>query len=119
MQPGVEGEVIWEITLGGQILASPVIDGSGRLYIGSTNNNFYSVNISNGLINWTFNTDAPITTTSAISNNGRVYFANTSGNVFAIDTAGNELWHFNHIYSTGSSLLHHKELHTLGLSRVK
>lgn len=108
MQPGVEGEVIWEITLGGQILASPVIDGSGRLYIGSTNNNFYSVNISNGLINWTFNTDAPITTTSAISNNGRVYFANTSGNVFAIDTAGNELWHFNHIYSVGSSLLHHK-----------
>lgn len=50
MEAGQQGSVVWQANLGGEIIASPVIDASGNIYVGSSNYNFYCVDRLNGII---------------------------------------------------------------------
>jgi len=106
MQTGLQGVVVWATILGGEIIAAPIIDANGNIYVGSTNNNFYALNKTDGLIKWSYQTTGPIKTTGAISGAGTIYFGNSEGELIAIDTLGNRKWYYKDSTAIGSAILH-------------
>ena len=52
---GRKGKEIWKTELQSNIYTSPVVDGK-TLFVGDNGGMFYSINIKNGKINWTYNT---------------------------------------------------------------
>lgn len=73
--------------------ASPVVSG-GRVYVGSQDGNFYSLNLEDGTPIWTFKADGPIIAPAAVLGD-RVYFGDTYGLVYALSTQeGKEQWRF-------------------------
>jgi len=107
MQTGLQGTVVWETILGGEIIPTPVIDANGNLYVGSTNSKFYLVERTSGLIRWSITTKGPVKTTAAISNNGIIYFGDESGRVYAVDSLGEQLWYYQDSTAIGSAILHY------------
>lgn len=65
-----------------------------RLYFGSTDGNFYAMNIDTGYMDWVFRTGAPVNSVP-YADEDTVYFGSNDGHVYAIDRhSGTERWRF-------------------------
>ena len=73
-------KVKWSFHAGGKLIGSPaVIDGTA--YVGSTNGNFYAVDIGSGQEKWKFEVKSRVTSSAAVSE-GTVYFGAYDGNFY-------------------------------------
>ena len=81
----------WSFKTEGDILASPII-GRGKIFIGSSDGNMYSLNIDNGLLCWKFDSGDEIEA-SALLLNEDIYFGNLNGDFFSLGAdSGNINW---------------------------
>jgi outer membrane protein assembly factor BamB len=86
-------KVKWQFRSKGAILASPIVSG-GTVYIGSTDHNFYALDLSTGKVNWKFKSESRIQGSAAVSN-GAVFFESYDSNFYCLDAASGKLkWKF-------------------------
>lgn len=99
----VDGSINWTFeTLGGDVLASPVIGSNGTIYVGSRNDSIYAIN-NNGTEKWRFYAGDDVRSTAAIDQNGIIYFGSFDDNVYGIrDDATQATQVFN--FSTGGNV---------------
>jgi len=93
--PGISGfhKVKWQFHSKGAILSSPIVDG-GTVYVGSTDHNFYALDLATGKVNWKFKSESRIQGSAAVSN-GAVFFASYDSNFYCLDAATGKLkWKF-------------------------
>lgn len=99
----------WKFRTGGQVISSPAI-ANGFLFVGSTDQNFYAIDIQTGKEKWKFATASSITSSPAVSG-GYVYFISYDGNFYALDAeTGTLRWKFE---TAGERRFAHKNLHGL------
>ena len=85
--------VQWKFHTDGKVFATPAIAG-GVLYVGSTDSNFYALDLKSGSQKWKFPVGVRVTSSAAVSG-GLVYFESYSGNFIALDAAtGKVKWKF-------------------------
>ena len=101
-------EIVWQLFIGHSIVAAPVIDANGLLYVGSTDSKLYAVRISTGLVKWSFSTSGPIQSTPTISVGGNIFLANDSGEVYSLDSNKVIQWRYKTNASIVSPLLYYK-----------
>ena len=97
-QPG--GELAWKTEMPGQILASPVLDARGDIYLGlncaardtTEQGRLVCVRGNSHKIAWQFATAAAIESTPVVDGDGVVYVGDNSGLVHAVDRDGAEQW---------------------------
>ena len=66
-------------------MSSPaVLD--GVVYVGSTDNNFYAVNASNGYQLWSYTTGGSIYSSAAVAKGGQVYIGSDDGHLYCINS---------------------------------
>jgi outer membrane protein assembly factor BamB len=85
--------VVWYVRFSGVNNQSSPAVGNGKVYVGSTNGNFYVVDAASGSILKTVVTGSPIFTSPLLTADG-VYFGNFDGTFYALDLDGNEKWTF-------------------------
>lgn len=93
--PGVSEfhNVKWQFHSKGAILSSPVVSG-GTVYVGSTDHNFYALDLATGKVNWKFKTESRVQGSAAVSN-GAVFFESYDSNFYCLDAATGKLkWKF-------------------------
>lgn len=93
------GDVLWTAYMPGQLLASPVIDANGNIYVGASistrqANRGYLVCVDgvSHKIRWQYETDDMIESTPCIGDDGTIYFGNNSGWIFALNSIGDKKW---------------------------
>jgi eukaryotic-like serine/threonine-protein kinase len=85
--------VKWKFHAGGRVFSSPAV-ADGVAYVGSTNGNFYAVDLASGTQMWKFETKSRITSSPALAA-GLVYFGAYDGTFYAVDvTSGQLKWKF-------------------------
>ena len=86
-------KVKWKFHTAGFVISSPAIVTS-TAYVGSTDGNFYAVNLATGDQKWKFATEARITSSPAVER-GTVYFSSYDGKFYALDADTGKLkWKF-------------------------
>ncbi|MBK7582372.1 MAG: PQQ-like beta-propeller repeat protein [Myxococcales bacterium] len=73
----------WTYDFGAEVMASPVIDADGTIYVGAFDGALYAID-KNGKLRWRFETFAAIWSTPAIALDGTVYVASIDKNVYAV-----------------------------------
>lgn len=98
-QDGVD--VVWSKEVGGSVFFSQAIDEKGNLYIGTLNNELFSLNAKTGEINWQVKTNGTVWSPVAIKGD-RLYAGDQSGKIFALDVNdGSQVW----TYDAGSPVI--------------
>ncbi|MCK4705318.1 MAG: PQQ-binding-like beta-propeller repeat protein, partial [Gammaproteobacteria bacterium] len=72
----------WEYLTKGPVFSSPVI-ASGAVYIGSTDQNLYVLDESNGKFMWKYGTADKIYSAPVVSD-GKVFFSSVDGSLYAV-----------------------------------
>ncbi|MEZ4210455.1 MAG: PQQ-binding-like beta-propeller repeat protein [Patescibacteria group bacterium] len=86
-----DGALIWQCYLGGSdIISSPVIDTSGRIYIG-TPSGLKAVS-SSGTIEWSFQTNGNVQSSPAITPSGNLVFGTSNSRVYSVHPIGFQNW---------------------------
>jgi len=107
--PRHEPKLKWQFATGGQVISSPAI-ANGMVYVGSTDQQFYALDLETGQVKWKFSTESSISSSPAVSG-GTVYFESYDGNFYALDAATGKLkWKFA---TEGERRYAHKNLHGL------
>jgi len=95
------GRVVWKFAMPGLLLASPVIDGEGRIYLALTHADAGRSGPSGSLVcvdgstrqaRWTCPLDAAVESTPVIGDDGLVYLGDNAGRIHAVDQAGHLVW---------------------------
>jgi outer membrane protein assembly factor BamB len=85
--------VKWTFHAGGQLIASPAIDGD-TIYAPSTGGKLFAVDRATGSKKWELDLKARLTSSPAVAN-GLVYLAAFDGNFYAVDAAAGKVkWQF-------------------------
>ena len=79
--------VKWKYTTSNSIVASPVLDANGNIYVGSMDFYMYSLNPTGGL-NWFFRTGGSISGSAIIGQNGNIYFGSADLNFYSLSPQG-------------------------------
>src|SRR5262252_1808211 len=93
--PGVPEfhKVKWQFHTKAAILASPVVSGD-TVYFGSSDHNFYALDLATGTKKWEFKTGSRVQGSAAVSN-GSVFFESYDSNFYCLDAATGKLkWKF-------------------------
>jgi outer membrane protein assembly factor BamB len=93
--PGVPEfhKVKWQFPAKGPVLSSPVVDGD-TVYFGSSDHNFYALDLATGSLKWKFATQGRVSGSAAVAN-GSVYFESYDSNFYCLDAATGKLkWKF-------------------------
>jgi len=86
----------------------PLVEGN-TLFFGSSDGNFYSLDIPSGYMNWTFRTNGPINAVGAIIGT-RVFIGSGDGKVYCLNKETGELyWEFQTKGGVNSTLVPWKE----------
>jgi outer membrane protein assembly factor BamB len=96
--------------MGGVVLASPAITNDLTIYVGTENNRLYSVNGSDGKINWNYLTSGSITSSASLSNSGDIYFGSNDKKFYSLGKTGTLNWSF----ATNGSIHSSPAIDTLG-----
>jgi len=83
----------WKASTGGEIHASPAIDASGNIYVGSDDGKLYAFNHA-GNQKWEYATGGKIESSPAIDASGNIYVGSQDNNIYAIDKNGNLIWKY-------------------------
>lgn len=84
----------WIFNTNGPVRSTPSVFNNTVLF-GSSDGNFYAVNLENGKEKWKFNSGGAIQSSPSISGN-KIYFSSRNGRLYALDvTTGNEIWSFD------------------------
>ncbi|MFO7827944.1 MAG: PQQ-binding-like beta-propeller repeat protein [Bacteroidales bacterium] len=84
---------LWKFKTGGEIYASVTYD-HNNIYVGSGDQNFYSLNAKTGNLNWKFETDGAIYSTAALKDQF-VYFLSYDGFLYKLNKkSGKQVWQF-------------------------
>lgn len=102
-----EGDVLWEIELGGAVSSRPVLvepDGddpkSPTLLVGTDNGELIAIDLETREPRWRYRTDGKIRN-EALVREGVVYFANSRDQVFALDVrTGEWRWQYEQEFQT-------------------
>ena len=88
------GDLVFKFQTGGPVFSSPAVGWDGTIYVGSEDNNLYTVN-TDGSLGWQITTNGPVKSSPAINWDGRVYFGSYDNNVYCLDSTNGELlWKF-------------------------
>ncbi|HWZ98062.1 MAG TPA: PQQ-binding-like beta-propeller repeat protein [Candidatus Dormibacteraeota bacterium] len=93
--PGVPEfhKVRWLFRTKGPVLSSPIVSGDS-VYVGSTDHNFYALDLATGNVKWKFETGGRVQGSAVISN-GSVFFESYDSNLYCLDAATGKLkWKF-------------------------
>jgi outer membrane protein assembly factor BamB len=88
----IPGEIVW--TPAWQPRSSPIVDSSGRLYVGSMDGKVYCLNANSGTIVWTQaigNATFPVGGTPCIANNTCYIAGGVNGSLYAFDSASGSM----------------------------
>lgn len=93
------GKVLWETFMPGQLLASPVIDSQGNIYVGVSSTDrrgsagwLVCVDGTSHKIRWQHPVNELIESTPVIGSDGSIYFGDNAGYVYALAPNGDERW---------------------------
>ena len=68
---------------------------NGTVFFGSSDGNFYAVDLHSADEKWKFKADGAITSSAAVLGN-KIFFSSRNGYLYALDlNSGNEIWKFN------------------------
>ncbi len=88
-------DVVWSKDLGGAVFLSQAIDEKGNLFIGTLNNEIFSIDAKTGKINWQVKTSGTVWAPVAIKDD-RLYAGDQSGKVFALSkNDGSLVWEYD------------------------
>ena len=94
----VHGNIIWNHTTGGKVSSSPSIsiyDDEYVLYVGSQDNNLYSLAIErNGSRVWNYTAGGEINSSPSVDAHGNIYFASYDNFTYSLDPNGELRWKF-------------------------
>ncbi|TVQ24010.1 MAG: hypothetical protein EA383_12590 [Spirochaetaceae bacterium] len=80
-----------------------------RLYFGTTDGNFYAMNIETGYMDWVYRTGAPVNSVP-YADETHVYFGSNDGHVYAVHReSGEEAWRFNTGSTVQSTVIRHED----------
>lgn len=86
-----EGELNWEVGVGGTVGSTPIPEGD-RVFFGSSDRSVYCVDAGDGSILWSFEAEGPVEASPCIDA-GQVYAVSYEGDLFALDARdGRLLW---------------------------
>lgn len=93
-----DGSVKWEFKTGGKIYSSPIVDvDEGVVIVGSTDNNIYGIDASNGQLRWKNSANKSVLGSAAI-HNGLAFIGASDGTFRAIDVkTGETRWIYDQI----------------------
>ncbi|TVR30599.1 MAG: hypothetical protein EA404_12295 [Spirochaetaceae bacterium] len=80
------------------------------MYFGSTDGNFYAMDIETGYMRWVFKTGAPVNSIP-YADDRNVYFGSNDGHAYAVSKQdGSELWRYQTGRTVQSTVLRHDDL---------
>ncbi len=86
----------------------PVVKGDA-IYFGSSDGNFYSMDVEGGYMNWIFKTRAPVNSVP-FADEDQLYFGSNDGRVYAVDRVrGDKLWEFQTYHTVQSLILRYED----------
>jgi outer membrane protein assembly factor BamB len=92
-QPPQLNRVKWKFHTNGSVISSPAV-ANGTIYVGSSDHNFYAINLDSGTLKWKFKAKGRIASSPAIAD-GLVYFEDWDGTFYALEAAtGAVKWKF-------------------------
>ncbi len=94
------GSLVWKTHLHGQILASPVTDRNGHVYVGlsqaprgmAPRGVLACLDGNSHKVRWEYQTEAPVESTPVIGDDDLIYFGDNAGVVHAVDFSGKGQW---------------------------
>jgi outer membrane protein assembly factor BamB len=94
------GAALWATRMPGMMLASPVIDPYGHVYVGVSQAQrgqeprglLASVDGNSHKIRWQYPAAGPVESTPVIGDDETIYFGDNSGTIHALDMRGNAKW---------------------------
>lgn len=96
----LQGKQLWKIHLRGQMLASPVVDAKGDIYVGVTllksgqpaRGKLVCINGSSHRVRWEYKAEGAVESTPVIGDDETVYFGDNEGKVHAVGFDGQSRW---------------------------
>lgn len=86
------GKVIWRVSIGGEILSSPLfVEEKGIVVVGAQNRSIQARSLATGELVWKAAADAPVNGSPALAD-GSIYVGTRGGTVYALGLDGAELW---------------------------
>ena len=92
---GFSGTVKWAYETRGRILASPALDGLGRIYVGTMEGSMYCLNQTNGEQIWRFDAEGGLYSSPSLDGHGRLFVGSVDSYVYALESVtGGLIWKF-------------------------
>ncbi len=89
---------------------NPPVVYQNTLYFGSSDSNFYALDINTGFMRWVFETRAPVNSVPFVDNE-KVYFGSTDGYIYAVyHKTGNPAWESFTGFPVNSTIIGYKDL---------
>jgi len=96
----LDGRLLWRLRLRGQMLASPIVDARGNVYVGLSLirrgekdlGKLVQVDGTTHRVRWECPGDGSVESTPVLGGDGVVYFGDNTGHVSAVDSDGRRLW---------------------------
>lgn len=82
--------VAWRFETGGAVTSTPVVDGEGRVFVGSDDQKLHAVRLADGVGLWSFETSDVIEAPPLVYD-GKVFFGSSDYWFYALDAATGEL----------------------------
>ncbi|TFB09365.1 hypothetical protein E3V55_07690, partial [Candidatus Marinimicrobia bacterium MT.SAG.3] len=91
---GADGNVLWSLSVGGDIQSTTTVGPNNRIYVGSSNTRLYSFNL-NGNFDWDLSMGGVITASPALMPNGILYVGVNNGRLFSLNSSDGSInWNY-------------------------
>ena len=88
---------------------NPPVIYKNTLFFGSSDSNFYALDLESGFMKWVFKTSAPVNSVPYVDGE-KVYFGSSDGFVYAADIkTGREIWSYNTYFPVNSTITGYDE----------
>jgi outer membrane protein assembly factor BamB len=88
---------------------NPPVAFDDTIYFGSTDGNFYALDVESGFMKWVFKTEGPINSIP-FADEENVYFGSNDGKVYAVSRQdGKEMWSFQTGHTVQSTVTRYKD----------